>query len=497
MKLSFVIEAVDRATSVMRRVNSRLERMTAPMKRFGEQWKRLQEASGWNTFSARISSVAGTLRTGALYAAGFAAAGLYTLHSLSAIGDQAVNTAKRVGMTVEQVQRLNYAAEQNGANAGEMADGLKFLNRNAVAAATGSQETLKWFRRAGVAVKDANGKIRPTGALLADLSDKFASMPDGPKKTALAMALLGRSGEGLIPTLNLGRKGLDEMARKAEHLGVVLDKETAAGLDDLGDNMDDVGRASKGVLFAALKPLLPMLNQIAQAVSGWLVANRALIAGQITEVIRGMSEVLPQVWGGIQAVAAAVAWFAGVVNRIAQAIGGWQTVIVGVAAVLTGKLALALLATPVGWFVTAIFAIAALADLVIRNWEPIKAFFAGLWEGIVSVFHTSVATIEDAVRFLVNTVLFPFVQMLKLVNTLMPESMKGTGLGRATQGAVNWLDQPAQSPFGKRAAAGAQQIGGLIRVEIDNKGNARVRELKSETPGVDLEVGGYATVGAM
>lgn len=507
-KVSFTIEAIDRATARVKAINKTIASLSRPARDLGRLWAE----TGIGDRARALGEQLRGLRTGALYLAGFAGATVFALKRLAGLGDQAVNTAKRVGMTVQAVQRLNYAAEQNGASAGDMSDGLKFLNRNAVAAATGSQEAAIWFRRAGISVRDAHGKLKPTEQLLGEIADLYEKMPDGNKKTALSMGLLGRSGEGLIPTLNLGRKGLEEMAKKAEWLGIVLDQKTAQGLDDLGDNMDDVGRAGRGIFIAALKPILPLLNELVQAVTKWLVANRALIAGKITEFAKGLADVLPDIWEGIKVVAKGTGWLLGLVNRIVQFFGGWKVAIVAVAAVIAGKLVfalgalalafvklgLAILTTPLGWFAAAIAAIAGLAYLVVKHWEPIKEFFAGLWGGIVEIFNAAVMTVTDIVRFLVNTVLWPFVQMLKLVNQLMPKSMKGTAFGQATQGAVNWLDQPAQSPFGKRAAAAMQQVGGTIKIVFDDRGRPRAQEVRSEAPGVDFEVdsGAWATGGA-
>lgn len=508
LKLSFTIEAIDKATARVKAINKTIASLSRPARDIKKLWAE----TGIGERSAALGNQLRGLRTGALYLAGFGTAAIYSLKHLAGLGDQAVNTAKRVGVTVEAVQRLNFAAEQNGSNAGEMSDGLKFLNRNAVAAATGSAEAGIWFRRAGISVKDAAGKIKPSNQLLAELADRFKTMPDGPKKTALAMGILGRSGESLIPTLNLGSKGLDEMAKKAEWLGIVMDKQTATGFDDLGNNMEDVSRAGRGIFISALKPILPMLNELVQNLTKWLVANRALIAGKVTEFIQGMADVLPQVLTGIKIVGKGIGWLLSLVNRIVQFFGGWQVAIVAVAAVIAGKLlfalgalsfafvklGLAILTTPLGWFAAAIAVIAGLAYVVVKNWEPISAFFGDLWSGIVEIFNTSVATITDIVKFLLNTVLFPFIEVLRLVNSLMPEAAKRSAIGQASQGAVKWLDSPAQSPFGKRAGAAMQQVGGVIKLEVTTPDGTRVkaREIRSENDGVDFEVNaGYATAG--
>lgn len=49
-------------------------------------------------------------------------------------------------------------------------------------------------------------------------------------------------------------------------------------------------------------------------------------------------------------------------------------------------LGVTLLTTPVGWFLLAVAAIAGVAYLVKRNWEPIKSFFVGVWQRIKEAF---------------------------------------------------------------------------------------------------------------
>jgi hypothetical protein len=51
----------------------------------------------------------------------------------------------------------------------------------------------------GIKTRDASGKLRSTQDVLGDLAERFATMPDGPVKTAIAIDALGKSGADLIP----------------------------------------------------------------------------------------------------------------------------------------------------------------------------------------------------------------------------------------------------------------------------------------------------------
>lgn len=54
------------------------------------------------------------------------------------------------------------------------------------------------------------------------------------------------------------------------------------------------------------------------------------------------------------------------------------------ATVATRAFGLALLATPVGWVVAGVTAIAAVGTLVYKYWEPLSAYVTGVWDGVVS-----------------------------------------------------------------------------------------------------------------
>ncbi len=453
LKLKLILEAVDRVTRPIQKVSRAIQSINAPVRRLGESLRAMAVQSG-------LPGALATLRNRFLLVGAAAAGAFYAVRRITAAGDQAVKMSQRVGVSAEDWQKMAYAAELADVSAGELGDSLKFLNRNAVSAATGSQEAATWFRRAGVNVKDTHGKLKPTRQLFEEISARFASMPDGAKKTALAMGLLGRSGESLIPLLNEGPAGLKKFYEEAEKLGLVMSEDNAKAAEAFNDNLTRLHATMRGLLITVLTPLLPVFSAIAERLGGWARENQTLLSSGLIAFVGLLSAVL--------------------VGKLLVA-----TLAVTKAVFAFG---VALLTTPIGWFLGGIALLAGAAYLLYKHWGPVKEWFAGLWGGIVETFQGAAAVIEDTVRFLVNTVLFPFVQMLRLVNQIMPASMRSSAGGRAISGAVGWLDQPAQSPFGRGAAAAMQQVGGEIRIKIDNQGRGRVQDVKSDSPGVDFEV---------
>src|SRR5579863_4108866 len=112
--------------------------------------------------------------------------------------------AQSTGVSTAALSGLEYAASQSGVETGQLDSALERMSKTMLSAATGTGKNADAFKQLGVSVVDANGQLRPTQDVLADLATKFQSMPDGPMKTAEAIAIFGKSGAALVPLLNKG-----------------------------------------------------------------------------------------------------------------------------------------------------------------------------------------------------------------------------------------------------------------------------------------------------
>lgn len=207
----------------------------------------------------------GALRGGMVAAA--AAAGALGLGVIAAAAktaqyaDQVEKAAQRTGIGVESLQALQYAAERADVSAGELEGALKFAAKRGVA--------------------DLEGELRRA-------ADEFAAMPDGAGKAARAVELFGRGGMALIPMLNKGSAGLDEMMQKARDMGLVMDEEAIASGAELKDTIEDLQGFLVGFTRTIAGPFLKPLREIVQRFNEWFKANRAIIAQRVELVARAL-----------------------------------------------------------------------------------------------------------------------------------------------------------------------------------------------------------------
>ncbi len=174
--------------------------------------------------------------------------------------DDAGKLAAKVGLSVEALTRLQFAADLSGVATQSLQAGITRLSRAMV---DGNEA----FAATGIAARDAAGNIRPTEDVLLDLADVFQRMPDGAEKTALAVQLLGRSGADLIPLLNGGSEALRGMMAEADALGLTISKETFKAAEVFNDSLTRIGAVARGFTLQVMAQLAPALAGMAAALA--------------------------------------------------------------------------------------------------------------------------------------------------------------------------------------------------------------------------------------
>lgn len=181
--------------------------------------------------------------------AGFAMVG--SIKGAIDAADELGKVAQRTGVAVESLSALKHAAQMSDVSFEELTNGLQKLSK-----AIDSND--KAFKRLGL---EARSFKTPDQALAA-IADKFAQMEDGAEKTAIAFALLGKSGDRLIPMLNGGAAGLAEMRREAERLGIVMSRDMARSAEQFNDSLTTLNAGLSGIAINIANEVLPTMNSL-------------------------------------------------------------------------------------------------------------------------------------------------------------------------------------------------------------------------------------------
>ena len=199
-----------------------------------------------------------------------AAAGLAVLIKRTVdYGDEIGKTARKLGVGVESLQELEFAARSGGVEVNTMREGLKDLQARASEANAGNKGLAETFALLGVKTGDVNGKLRPTEELLADVSDRLKEVDTAGDRTAIVMKLMGDNGQKMLPMLEGGSAGLADMAAEAHRLGGVMSEEATIEAEKASQAIENLGTSLTGTTNKLVGKMLPAVTKVADAL-GWL-----------------------------------------------------------------------------------------------------------------------------------------------------------------------------------------------------------------------------------
>lgn len=302
--------------------------------------------SGMKRAQSDTDKFASALKVGFAAAAAAAAAGLAAVSAAVSKNlnsfDELSKTSQKIGIPVEELSKLKYAADLSGVSMEGMQTAVSKLSRNMVEAASGSGKMAQTFRALGVEIRNSDGSLRSSSAVLTDLSDKFAGMPDGAQKTALAMQLLGKSGADLIPMLNGGSEALGGLLNEAKAFGLEVSTETARMAEAVNDNFARVSYAINGLGVQLTASLAPVLLEV----------SNAMVA--LAKTFISALQYLPQVAEAVTVVGVAlgIAFGPAILASIGSVIVAIGSGMVGAVQALTAVM----LANPLGAFAVAVAA---------------------------------------------------------------------------------------------------------------------------------------------
>ena len=186
--------------------------------------------------------------------------------------DSAGKLAQKMGTTVEEASALSYAAKLSAVDTGTLAKGMKGLSEKLVEASDGASDTARLFKLMGVDIKGG------TVPALEQVADYFAQLPDGATKTALAVKVLGKSGQEMIPFLNEGGAGIRRMKEEAKDLGLVIDGETAAAAQKFNDNLAAMKTGAEALAITLATKMAGALGNISEAMKAAYLDGGKLMA---------------------------------------------------------------------------------------------------------------------------------------------------------------------------------------------------------------------------
>lgn len=312
-------------------------------------------------------------------------------------GDGLDKMSARLGISAVKLQEWSFAATHAGAAPEDLEDALKDLSEKIAEVAGGDTgDAAQLFSALGISVKDASGKIRPASDIFEEVADAIQRNEDPALRTKMAMVLMGDSGRKILPALTEGAEGLDKMAAEARALGIIMSDEDTAAAAKLTDDLTNLRMVISSVGRTIGSILVPTVSAMANRLQGIIVTNREAFS----ERFAGVAERFAEAFGKIdfERIVGGLLTIADYAIRAFNALGGFNTVLYGMGALIAGKSIMAVVSLgssviglvqsfgavasaakafgivattsmgPIGWVLGAL---AVGAGIIIANWDRI------------------------------------------------------------------------------------------------------------------------------
>jgi hypothetical protein len=269
--------------------------------------------------------------------AGVVEFGKKSVDTFKEVGGEVLGLQRRIGGTPEQVSRLNFAFEETGISAETAQKSLGILEKHLVATDGSGKKTAAMVKDLGFHFRGTNGAIKPMDSILVHLAEKFAKMPNGAEKTALAMKLFGKSGADMLPFLNKGAEGIRELEQESDKLGHTLSGKDLDAIKKSKMAHREWAAAVAGVKIQLGAQLLPIMNQFMQFLIAKGIPN---IVKFIAEFKKGVGAggqvraVFQQVGGVVKTVLTFIGGHVGLVTQLSTAFGVLRIAFMAVDAVM-------------------------------------------------------------------------------------------------------------------------------------------------------------------
>jgi len=362
-------------------------------------------------FEKRVKDLGKTLKRMTI-AAGVAVGTIGAIVAKTArFGDNVAKASKRLGLSVEELQKYRFAFQLAGVSAETFDMAIQRFGRRAAEAAKGQGEAVKALREMRIQLRDNEGNLRNLDDLLMDALDALGNVENQTDRNRLAMKLFDSEGVRLVQGLERGNKTLKANKQLLEDMGAVMSKETAKASEDLTDEWTIHGKAFDAVIFALGEVFLPLVTDVVKAISGWLKRHRTLAA-----VLVGFGIALAGIAAGIFAVIAVQKLWNIVLTKTAIKIGIIVGKIIAIPLLLAAVLAAAfMIGQDVGAF---------LFDQGDSVTGRLVAVLGRLWAGAKAVIW---AFIDDVGKKIADAI---WTSIPKPLRDLLVEDVSGPNLGQ-------------------------------------------------------------------
>ena len=229
-------------------------------------------AGGLNRVKKSVFSVKGAV-TGL--------AGTLALKKFAGDVDDLAKQSARLGITVNQLQTLQFAASQSGTGAEELKKGFERFTKSISEASTGVGTGIRAFDALGITLTNNDGTLKTSNDLLNEVANGFTQIENPADRVRIAMDLFGRAGAGMVNMLQNGSGSLQALRDQFNLVTIELTNEQAQAVEEANDRFDKLFRVFGSIGQQITATLLPALASIGTVVTSVVLLSISKTIGAL------------------------------------------------------------------------------------------------------------------------------------------------------------------------------------------------------------------------
>lgn len=174
--------------------------------------------------------------------------------------DKLAAAADRTGLSFETLQRISTVGKFEGLSSGDIVDATQKMMRLVALAENGNAKANKALSQAGLDVKTLTGKSVEDRFRL--IADAISGITDEGQRLLALQNLFGDAGENLLPLLEEGADGFDELIDRAETYAGVVSGTQSEKIKEAADSLDNLSISWGSFWRQVSVEAIPIINDL-------------------------------------------------------------------------------------------------------------------------------------------------------------------------------------------------------------------------------------------
>lgn len=230
--------------------------------------------------------------------------------------DKTNKLATSLGLPIEELQRLEFAAGQSGVEAEKLKAGILKVNTALLDLKNGTGAAIEPLGDLGLGLKDLENLT--TTERIGLIGERLQEIGDDAERSALSAKIFGEeAGPAMASLLAEGREGLKRLGDAAQN---VVTQEDADRASEFQDRMGELTSFVEGLAQTIALELLPPVLEVIEGLQSWIGENQAFIDTGIDVVLTLLADIFNAVMQEVQLLVAIgrplVEWVIDLLKRV-------------------------------------------------------------------------------------------------------------------------------------------------------------------------------------